>query len=94
MAYFSHRDRALLEALQFDPTAKPGLELLKSCLIWPDERPDGLTSEVTKSSAIFGSPGGISTWALRSTGPISRWHGRRPCQPRANQRALVNQLEM
>src|SRR5437016_4493170 len=45
MGYFSDRDRALIEALEYDPAATPGFELLKGCLVWADERPDGLTSE-------------------------------------------------
>ena len=45
MAYFNDRDRALVEALQYDPAAEPSFELLKGCLIWVDERADGLTSD-------------------------------------------------
>jgi len=43
MGYFSQRDRALVEALQYDPTLKPEYEILKGCLVWNDERPDNLT---------------------------------------------------
>ena len=45
MPYFSDRDRAIVESLTYDPAATPGFELLKGCLVWADERPDGLTSE-------------------------------------------------
>ena len=45
MGYFTERDRALVEGLTYDPSLKPGFELLKGCLIWEDERPDGLTPE-------------------------------------------------
>jgi hypothetical protein len=45
MGYFSDRDRALVEALTFDPQAKPSFELLKGCLVWADERANNLTSE-------------------------------------------------
>lgn len=33
------RDLNLIRALNFDPSAKPNFEMLKYCLIWPDERP-------------------------------------------------------
>ena len=45
MGYFSDRDRAIVEALTYDPTCKPGFEILKACLIWPDECPYNLTPE-------------------------------------------------
>ena len=46
MPLFSDRDRALVEALVFEPALKPGYELLKGCLIWrEDEVPDGLTPD-------------------------------------------------
>jgi hypothetical protein len=45
MPYFSARDHHVIEALQFDGNAKPAFELLKSCLIWPDERPAGISPE-------------------------------------------------
>ncbi len=41
----SSQDRALLESAQFDPRAKPSYESVKSCLVWPDELPDGLSLE-------------------------------------------------
>jgi len=45
MPYFSARDRAIIEALQYEADAAPAFELLKACLVWPDERPTNLTSE-------------------------------------------------
>jgi len=42
---FSPRDRAIIENLRYDPTLTPGFELVKSCLVWSDERPDGLSSD-------------------------------------------------
>jgi hypothetical protein len=31
--------------LTYDPDAKPSYELLKACLVWEDERPNGLTPQ-------------------------------------------------
>ena len=45
MAYFSERDRAIVEALKYDPALTPAYESMRSALVWADERPDGLTSE-------------------------------------------------
>src|SRR5689334_1480955 len=45
MPLFSDRDRAIVEALRYDPAAKASFELLKSCLIWADEHPDNITPE-------------------------------------------------
>lgn len=42
---FSGNDLALIELLDFDPKLEPGFDLIKSCLVWKDERPDGLTPE-------------------------------------------------
>lgn len=42
---FSDRDQKLIEDLEFDETLTASFEALKGCLIWEDERPDGLTSE-------------------------------------------------
>jgi hypothetical protein len=40
------RDRDLLRVLILDPSAEPGFDVLKSCLMWPDERPvEHLSSE-------------------------------------------------
>lgn len=43
MTLFSENDRRLIEALSFDPGAEPSFEMLKGCLVWPDERPEGIT---------------------------------------------------
>lgn len=40
----NEHDLNLIRGLSFDPDAKPNYELLKSCLIWPDETPLGLFS--------------------------------------------------
>lgn len=45
MAFFSERDRALVENLVYDPKAKPAFDILRDCLVWADERPTGVTSE-------------------------------------------------
>jgi hypothetical protein len=45
MPYFSACDRAVIETLQLDPNAKPTFELLKSCLIWADERPASISPD-------------------------------------------------
>lgn len=41
---FSPPDRAALQRLVFDPTSEPSFELLKACLVWPDERPERISS--------------------------------------------------
>jgi hypothetical protein len=45
MSLFSDRERTIVEALRYDPVARPAFELLKGCLVWADERPDNITSE-------------------------------------------------
>lgn len=40
---FSGNDLRLIEGLVYDPNLEPSYEFLKGCLIWTDERPDGLT---------------------------------------------------
>ena len=42
---FNETDREMLERLVLDPTCKPAYELLKSCLVWNDERPARISSE-------------------------------------------------
>jgi hypothetical protein len=44
-SFFSGRDLQLIEALQYDPDLTPGFESIKSCLVWRDECPDGLTPD-------------------------------------------------
>jgi hypothetical protein len=41
---FTPSDREIIERLTFDPTCEPSFELLRSCLIWPDERPTGISN--------------------------------------------------
>lgn len=36
-------DRALLEALEYQPDKEPTFDPLRCCLVWADERPVGLT---------------------------------------------------
>jgi hypothetical protein len=38
-------DELALQQLTYDPGAEPAYELLKSCLVWPDERPVRISSE-------------------------------------------------
>lgn len=45
MKDFAPKDRLLLERLEFDADATPAFDAVKGCLVWPDERPDGLSSE-------------------------------------------------
>lgn len=42
---FSPEDRDILQRLIFDPTAQPSFELMKACLVWPDERPNQISKE-------------------------------------------------
>lgn len=43
--HLSEQDRRLIEELVFDPNQRPSFDLMKSCLVWPDERPSGLSRE-------------------------------------------------
>jgi len=45
MEYFNKEDLALIENLKYDPNLKPSYDLIKGCLVWPDEIPSGLSSE-------------------------------------------------
>lgn len=38
MIALSHHDREALGRLVYDPGATPSFEMLKCCLLWPDER--------------------------------------------------------
>ena len=38
-------DCGLLGNCVLDPDAEPSFELLKYCLVWPDERPNGLSRD-------------------------------------------------
>jgi hypothetical protein len=42
---FSPTDRDTLQRIDFDPTAEPSFEIMKACLVWPDERPERISSE-------------------------------------------------
>lgn len=42
---FSEVDRRLIEAQVFDPEAAPSFEVMKSCLVWPDECPEHISNE-------------------------------------------------
>lgn len=43
--FLTQADRAAIERLVFDPSLAPRFELLKSCLVWEDERPRELSSD-------------------------------------------------
>jgi hypothetical protein len=55
---FEGNDLRLIESLKFDPELEPSYESIKGCLIWRDERPDGL------SNAGYEALGDL--WAARS----------------------------
>jgi hypothetical protein len=40
---FTGNDLKLIESLVYDPTLTPSYDLIKNCLVWEDERIDGLT---------------------------------------------------
>ena len=42
--HFSPPDREALQRLVFDPTSEPSFELMKTCLVWPDERPERISN--------------------------------------------------
>lgn len=41
----SEEDRVVIESLELDLSLKPTFDLIKSCLIWEDERPYGISSD-------------------------------------------------
>jgi hypothetical protein len=41
----SEHDRLLLRDAVYQPNTKPSYESVKSCLVWPDEVPDGLSAD-------------------------------------------------
>lgn len=45
MSYFSEVDRKVIESLEYTPNLKPNFEVLKSCLIWDDERPNRISNQ-------------------------------------------------
>jgi hypothetical protein len=42
-SYLTQADRALIEGATFNPALRPSFEVIKSCLIWEDERPRELS---------------------------------------------------
>jgi hypothetical protein len=40
---FTGNDLRLMESLVYDANLEPSYEFLKGCLVWTDERPEGLT---------------------------------------------------
>jgi hypothetical protein len=66
---FAESDRRALQGLRRDPSAQPSFELIKSCLIWPDERP------ITISNNGYTLLGGL--WIVRGfihrNIPSDRW---------------------
>jgi hypothetical protein len=67
--HFAESDRAVLAELVFDPACEPSYELMKSCLVWPDERPLRISKE---GYALLGD-----LWAVRGflhrVVPLSQW---------------------
>ena len=45
MTYFRDKDLELIEKLEFNPILEPSYDAIKNCLVWEDERPDGLTPD-------------------------------------------------
>ncbi len=43
--YLSDNDRHTIEQLAYNPELEPSFDVIKSCLIWDDERPDGVSSQ-------------------------------------------------
>src|SRR5438874_7732579 len=42
---FTGNDLRLIESLVFDPSLKPAFDPMKDCLVWADERAEGLTPD-------------------------------------------------
>ena len=42
---FAGNDLKLMKSMVYEPDLEPSYEFLKGCLIWNDERPDGLTPD-------------------------------------------------
>jgi hypothetical protein len=68
---FVGEDLRLIESLVYRPELKPSYEFMKDCLVWEDERPDGLTPDdysnlsdllVARSYLHRGEP--FSAWEL------------------------------
>ncbi len=43
--YFSREEKIELEKLKFDSKIEPSFDLMRSCLVWSDERPDRYSTE-------------------------------------------------
>jgi hypothetical protein len=41
--FFEGNDLNLIESLKFDPNLEPSFDNMRDCLVWSDERPQGLT---------------------------------------------------
>ena len=67
--FLTHEDRAAIECLVFDPSLTPRYELLKSCLVWEDERPRRISPD--------GYQYMVDLWAVRGFihrgVPLERW---------------------
>jgi len=55
---FKENDLELMRSLVYEPGLEPSFEFLKGCLIWSDERPEGLTPDAYDNLA--------SLWIARS----------------------------
>lgn len=55
---FSRKDLELIQSLVYDPTLEPSYEYLKGCLVWSDERPNGVTPDAYRNIS--------SLWVARS----------------------------
>jgi hypothetical protein len=42
---FRDNDLRLIESLVYDPNLKPNFDSMRDCLVWADERPEGLTPD-------------------------------------------------
>ena len=41
----SNQDRMAIESLSYNPSLEPSFDIVKSCLMWEDERPGSISSE-------------------------------------------------
>lgn len=78
MPVFNNYDRALIEAIPYQPDARPNFEFMRSCLVWPDEGPDGITPD--------GYANLCDLWLVRSFiyrgKPESEWYLHNPASTR------------
>jgi hypothetical protein len=66
---FAELDRAILRQLVFDPACEPSYELMKSCLVWPDERPLRISRE---GYELLGDLWAVRGFLHRGI-PLSQW---------------------